>query len=148
MAKAPVYSLKDVITTYSHPDVGSLCLSENGGGRISFNRSGDMSSHTVSATGDVVINRLVSKNGTINLEIPTNSVSDKFLDKCVKYLASDKCPSDRYALSTLTIRDRARGTMSTFTGVTFQKKPDRTYESTSPNMQYALLYAEEIEGAI
>ena len=140
-----VYSLKDIGLTFNHPDVGKMCLSENGSGQISVSRSGDLSSHTVSATGYTVVNRLVSKDGSIGLEIPTNSPADLHLDKWVSFLSSDQCKNDQFATATLTLEDRARGKRSVFTGVTPQKKPDRSYTATSPNMQYNLIYAEEIE---
>lgn len=146
--KVTVYSLKDIKTTFNHPDVGSMCLSDNGGGQISVARSGDMSSHTTTETGYTVVNRLVSKNGSAGLQVPTNSDADLFLDKWVAYCNSDKCKSPRFALATFTLEDEARGKRSTFIGVTCQKKPDRTYAGTAPNMQYTLLYTEEIESAM
>ncbi len=41
--------------------------------------AGDLTSHTATADGYVVVNKLKSINGTITLELPQNSLGDWFL---------------------------------------------------------------------
>jgi len=135
-----VYSLPDVVTTINHPDVGRCVLSDVGGGKITISYAGDMSSHTTTATGHVVVNRLKSQSGTVALEIPQNSEADLYLQKWIKYLKS--CRTARFALSDLVLNDPASGKTYSMTGVTPQKQPDEGYDQTSGNRQYNLLFAE------
>ena len=135
-----VYSLADVITTFNHPDVGKCVLSNEGGGRITVSYAGDMASNTTTATGYVVVNKLVAKNGTCSVEIPTNSSADNFLRKWIKYIKT--APTKRFALATLILNDSAAGRVLNMTGVVPQKEPDEGYDQQSGNRQYNLLFAE------
>ena len=139
-----VYSLADVATTLNHPDVGRSVLSDAGGGRVTISYSGDLSSHTTTATGYVVINRLKATNGQIGLEVPQNSEADLFLRKWVSYLQNVKNTA-RFALSTFVLEDPAGHKTLSMSGVTPQKKPDEGYDQTSGNRQYNLLFAEMVE---
>ena len=135
-----VYSLADVITTFNHPNVGKMTLSQKGGGRITISYVGDMAANTTTATGYVVVNKLVAKNGTCGMEIPANSEADVFLRRWIKYL--ETAPTNRFALATLTLNDTAAKRVLTLSGVVPQKKPDEAYDQQSGNRQYNLLYAE------
>ena len=134
------YSLPDVKTVISHPSVGKCVLSDAGGGRITVSFSGDMSSVTTTATGYVVINKLVAKNGSISMEIPTNSEADLFMRKLISYI--EKAKTSEFALGTMTLTDAAAGRTLNFIGVVPQKKPDEAYDQTSGNRQYSLIFAE------
>ena len=98
MPKTTVYSLADVRAVLYHQDVGQCVLSSQGLGKISVSRSGDLSSHTATADGYVVVNRLRSSNGMITLEVPQNSSADEFLRKWSRFLRnarSGSSPSPR-----------------------------------------------------
>lgn len=136
------YSLKDTYTTMNNPDVGKMVLSDFGAGRISWSFAGEMSNNTTSATGYVVINRLVSKNGQISLEVPANSEADLFLRKWIAYLDAKSTPTKKYGLTTLVVKDSAMSRTHSFSGVVPQKKPDENYDAVAGNRQYNLLYAE------
>ena len=135
-----VYSLPDVKSVLYHPDVGTANLHLCGAGKIVISASGDLSSHTATADGYVVINRLRAENGTITLEVPQNSIGDDFLRKWVRYLRTVQ-DSSRFALSTLTVTDQAGGFTILCTGVTPQKVPDRTYDRSATSVTYTLLAA-------
>lgn len=135
-----VYSLPDVIVTFSYPKYGEKVLSNMGSGRITVSYSNDIASVTTTATGYVVINKLVAKNGTISMEIPTNSGADNYLRTYISYI--EKAPTDQFALATLTLIDPAANRKLYFTGVVPQKKPDEGYDQTSGNRQYNFLFAE------
>ena len=138
-----VYSLLDVSVTINNPDTKKCVLSDCGGGRITVSHAGDMASNTRTATGYVVVNRLVSRDGTIGLEIPNNSEADVYMRKWITHLKT--CKTNRFALTTLTINDPAGGRMLTMTGVVPQKEPDEGYDQTAGNRQYNLLFAEMTE---
>ena len=76
MPKTTVYSLADVKVVMYHQDVGQCVLSSEGMGKISVSLSGDLSSHTATADGYVVVNRLKSSHGMITVEVPQNSSAD------------------------------------------------------------------------
>ena len=55
-----VYSLPDCKTVLSHPDVGTANLHQCGHGKITISSAGDLTSHTATADGYVVVNKLKS----------------------------------------------------------------------------------------
>ena len=138
-----IYSLADTRVVLYHPHVGTAILSLCGIGKIVVSYAGDLSSHTATADGSVVVNRLRTQNATVTVEIPQNSIGDQFMRKWIKYLRNTQ--SEKYLLSTLTITDPSGGPTITMTGVTPQKTPDRTYDRTSSNLTYTLLAAEVTE---
>ena len=135
-----VYSLADTKTVLYHPNVGQANLHLCGRGKMVISYSGDLSSHTATADGFVVVNKLKAENGLITLEVPQNSIADDFLRKWAKYLRNCKDPA-RFALSTLTVTDNAGGFTIVMNCVTPQKVPDRTYDRSSTNLTYTLLAA-------
>ncbi len=133
-----VYSLPDTQTVLSHPDVGTCNLHQCGHGRLVVSAAGDLTSHTVTADGYIVVNSLKSTNGTVTLEIPQNSLGDWFLRRWAKWQKNNQNPA-RIALGTLTITDNVSGFKTICTGVSLQKAPDRTYDRTATNVTYTLL---------
>ena len=138
MSKPSVYSLADTKVVLSHPNVGQCPLHQGGAGKLVISMSGDISSHTSTARGDTVINRMRSENGVVTIEIPQNSAADNFLRKWVRYLTNVQA-SSKFPKSTLTITDQAGKFTIHCTGVTPQKVPDRTYDRSSTNVTYTLL---------
>ena len=101
-----VYSLPDCRTVLYHPDVGTANLHQCGHGKITISAAGDLTSHTATADGYVVVNKLKSTHGTISLEIPQNSLGDWFLRRWANWQKNSQDPG-RIALGTLTISDAA-----------------------------------------
>lgn len=74
-----VYSLEDVSVSFNHPDIGQSSISTDAGdgyayqlseasrGRVIISYSADMSSHTTSAGGYVVVNKITAHAGTVAL---------------------------------------------------------------------------------
>ncbi len=145
MAKYTVYSLADVKVVMYHPAVGQSILSSEGLGKIGISYSGDMSSHTATADGYVVVNRLRTSNGVVTLEVPQNSSADEFLRKWSKYL-KNVGQTYQFARTALNIVDNAGNFTIYCEGVTPQKSPDRTYDQASSNLTWTLLAASIVEG--
>jgi len=97
-----VYSLADTKAVLYHPYVGTANLHLCGRGRMVVSYAGDLSAHTMTADGTVIINRLKAENGIITLEVPQNSIADDFLRKWCRYLRGTGRP-DFFHLTTLTI---------------------------------------------
>ena len=133
-----VYSFPDVKAVIYHEDIGQCSLHESGLGKITVSAAGDLSSHTTTADGYVIVNRLKSTNGTITLEVPQNSAADGFLRRWARWARSTASPN-RIALGTLTIYDAVAGFTVVCTGVSLQKVPDRTFDRTGTNLTYTLL---------
>ena len=135
-----IYSLPDCRTVLYHPDVGTANLHQCGHGKITVSAAGDLTSHTLTADGTVVVNRLRNMSGTVALEIPQNSLGDWFLRRWAKWQKNCQDPS-RLMLGTLTVQDTAGGFSIVCTGVTLQKVPDRVFDRTGTNLTYMLLAA-------
>ena len=133
-----VYSLPDVKSVLYHPDVGTANLHLCGIGKITVSSAGDLTSHTATSDGYVVVNRLKTANGTITLELPQNSLGDGFLRRWARW-ARSAAPPNRIALGTLTIQDTVGGFTIVCTGVSLQKVPDRVFDRTGTNVVWSLL---------
>ena len=140
MPKTTVYSFSDVKVVLYHQNVGQCVLSSQGMGKIAIAQSGDLSSHTATADGYVVVNRLKSSHGMITIEVPQNSTADEYLRKWARYL-KNVSDSGKFALTTLNIVDQAGSFTISCEGVTPQKIPDRTYDRESSNLSWTLLAA-------
>jgi len=65
-----IYSLPDTKSVLTHPDIGTANLHLCGMGKIIISAAADLSSHTTTADGYIVVNKLKTTNGTITLEVP------------------------------------------------------------------------------
>ena len=144
MSRTAVYSLADVRVVLCHPDVGQCVLSSQGAGKITISWAGDLSSHTATADGYVVVNRLRTSHGMVTIEITQNSSADEFLRRWVRYLKN--APSAVFAASTLNLVDAAGGFTVSCRGVTPRKIPDRAYDQTSGNLTWTFLAESISEG--
>ena len=144
MSKTTVYSLADVRAVMYHQDVGQCVLSAQGMGKISVTSSGDLSSHTATADGYVVVNRLRSNHGIITLEVPQNSSADEFLRRWARFMKN--CQTWQFALTALNIVDNMGGFTIYCEGVTPQKIPDRVYDQTAGTVSWTLLAANITDG--
>ena len=135
-----IYSLPDVQSVLYHPDVGTANLHQCGVGKIVISAAGDLTSHTATADGYVVVNKLNTPGGTITLELPQNSIGDSFLRRWARWARSTASPN-RIALGTLTVTDTVAGFTVVCTGVSLQKVPDRTWDRTATNVSWTLLAA-------
>ena len=125
-----VYSLPDCKSVLYHPDVGTANLHQCGMGKIVVSAAGDLTSHTTTADGYIVVNKLKTTNGTITLEVPQNSVGDDFLRRWARWARSTASPN-RIALGTLTIYDAVAGftvvcTRLPRTGSPWERSPSMT----------------------
>ena len=133
-----VYSLPDCKSVLNHPDVGTANLHQCGMGKIVVSAAGDLTSHTTTADGYIVVNKLKTTNGTVQIELPQDSLGDEFLRRWANW---QKVPgnANRVALGTLTIEDNVSGFRTICTGLSLQKVPDRVYDRTSTNLTYTFL---------
>ena len=133
-----VYSLPDCKSVLYHPDVGTANLHQCGHGKITVSAAGDLTSHTTTSDGYIVVNRLKSTNGTVTIEIPQDSLGDWFIRRWLSYQKNIQDPS-RIALGTLRIEDGPANFSVVCTGLTLQKMPDRVFDRTETNLVYTFL---------
>ena len=144
MPKTTVYSFADVRVVMYHQDVGQCVLSSQGLGKISITHAGDLSSHTATADGYVVVNRLRSNHGMVSLEVPQNSTADEYLRRWARYLKNTQ--TYLFAITALNIVDVGGNFTIYCENVTPQKIPDRTYDQTSGMVTWTLLVGNISEG--
>ena len=135
-----VYSHPDCQFTVYHPDVGTCYLHAAGVDRVVVSSAGDLTNHTTTADGYIVVNKLKTSNGEVAISVPQNSVSDDFLRRWARW-AKKSGNTNRVALGTITIVDAASGFTTTCTGVSLKKAPDRTWDRTATNLTYEFLAA-------
>ena len=140
MAKYSLSSFTDVKAVIYHPSVGQFVLSGAGLGKIGISYEGDLSSHTATADGYVVLNRLRPAGATLTLEVPQNSSADEFLRKWSKYLKNVD-DTWQFGQTALNIVDNGGRFTIYCEGVTPQKIPDRTYDRASTPVTWTLLVA-------
>ena len=79
-----VYSLPDCKSVLYHPDVGTCNLHQCGMGKIVVSAAGDLTSHTTTADGYVIVNKLRTTNGTASAprRIPSGSSATSGTARC------------------------------------------------------------------
>ena len=125
-----VYSFPDVKAVIKHSDVGQCSLHQSGMGKITVSAAGDLASHTTTADGYVIVNRLKTTNGTITIEVPQGSVADWFLRKWARWARSLQNPS-RIALGVLTIQDTVGGKRKRSSPIPSSQPPSSSGASAS-----------------
>ena len=133
-----VYSHPDCQFTLYHPDVGTCYLHTAGVDKVVVSAAGDLTNHTTTADGYIVVNKLKTTNGEVAISVPQNSVSDNFIRRWIRYAKNPGNPN-RVALGTLSIFDGASGFSTVCTGLSLKKMPDRTWDRTATNITYEFL---------
>lgn len=134
-----VYSFDDHRVILTHPDVGTIKLSDGGIGRVVVSYSGENSRLTNSADGGVVVNKIKNNSGSIALEVLQTSEANAWLKRYVNYLKT--APTKRYALGKLVITG-IDGESTTCNGVVPQKMADIGYDAEAQSRSWQLLAAD------
>lgn len=135
-----VYSHPDCQFTLYHPDVGTCYLHAAGIDKVVVSSAGDLTTHTTTADGYVIVNKLKTTNGNVAISVPQNSQSDEFIRRWARW-AKKPGNANRVALGTLSIVDAASGFNTVCTGVSLKKVPDRAWDRTATNLTYEFLAA-------
>lgn len=136
---AKVYSFLDHRVVLSHPDVGTMVLSEGGIGRIVVSYTGENSRITTAADGSAVVNKMEGKSGTVTIDVLQTSEANRWLTKFTNYL--NNAPSNRFALGSLVIT-APDGENTTCNAVVPQKMADTVYDAEAQTRSWAMLAAE------
>lgn len=139
MPQVYTYSFENTKVTISHPQYGSYSAYGTGIGSLSISMTNDITNHQVSADGAVVVSKVIAKNGTVTFDILQSSGFNTWLKNFTNYLEAS-VPA-RFAEATMVISNDSTGVTYTCSGVSHQKKPDETYQSTSQNKSWVLMAA-------
>lgn len=134
------YSFADVSMVISHPSVGQYVATGNGLGSIATSMTTDRSSHDVAADGSIMVSKIMGRNGTHAISVQQTSDLNKWLLKLYNYL--EQAPTNQWAQIKITIRSPAMEDLIRSTGVSFQKLPDRPYQSQGQQVTWNLMAAD------
>ncbi len=133
-----VYSFEDHRVVLSHPDVGTMVLSDGGIGRIVISMTGEMARITTAVDGSTVVNKMKNESGTVAVDVLQTSEANTWIKKFVNYLKA--APSGRFALGTLLVTGPDDNV--TCTGVVPQKHADLAYDAEAATRNWQLLAAD------
>ncbi len=141
--KFTTYSFEDVTTSFQHNGVGAASSTGAGLGSIAIAMAGDRTVHDAAADGKIMISKVNCKNGTITLTMQQTSELHKYLLKWYNYV--DVANSSEWAAMVITIKSNNLGDITTCTGVSPQKLPDRPYQAQGQQVTWNLMAAEITE---
>lgn len=139
MGRIYAYSFADTEVTINHPSYGSYSAYGTGIGTLSVSYTNDITTHEVSADAAVVVSKSVKKNGTVTFDILQASDFNTWLKGFVNFLES--ATTSEFASATIVIRNRSSNDNYTCTGVSHQKRPDNSLQSTAQNRQWIMMAA-------
>lgn len=134
------YSFADVIMTISHPAIGQYVATGAGLGSITTTMTTDRTAHDISADGSVMVSKIKGRNGTHAISVQQTSDLNKWLLKLYNYL--ETAPTNQWAGITIVIRSPQMQDLITSTGVSFQKLPDRPYQTQGQQVTWNLMAAD------
>lgn len=134
-----VYAFADHRVVLSHPDVGTMVLSDGGIGRTTVAYSGENARATKAADGSTIINKIKDNSGTITIDVLQTSVANTWLTKYTNYVKN--APTSRFALGVMVITG-LNGENRTCTGIAPQKVADITFDTEAQGRSWTFVAAE------
>jgi hypothetical protein len=121
------YSFTDHIITITSPVYKAYSLNGQGLGEVNISYANDNTMHDNSADGQVMVSKIISNNGTVNMTLQQTSELNKWLFGAFNKLYA--LPSNFWTSISITIRSIASGDVVTCTGVSFTKRSDKPYQA-------------------
>lgn len=138
-----VYSFADVSLVLSHPNVGQCVLTGQGLGSVAISRTNDNSQHDVAADGSVMVSKILSKNGVMQIAIQQTSEAQAWLKKWYAYLMN--APTSEWARTNAVLKNPSANETFNMSGVSPQKRPDATFQQTGQQVTWGMMCAEITE---
>ena len=134
------YSFKDVNFTIKHSLVGQKNLDGTGVGRIVVAFTDDNTDSDLGSDGNVMVDKIQSKRGTVTLEIQQTASLNKWLTNC--YNTVYNAATSYWAGITITVEEKYdNGINTTATGCAFRKRPDRTDDQKGGRVTWEFMSA-------
>ena len=134
-----VYAFASVDFIFTHPAQGQYSAQGEGLGDITITMTNDVSAHNLASDGSVMISRIEAKNATITMTIQQTSAMNRWLERLYNYLQT--APNDQWAAASIVLNDRLNNDRTTCTGVSFQKRPDLSYQQQGQQRSWTLMAA-------
>lgn len=140
------YSFTDLAMVINHPDVGSFTLNGQGVGDISFDPLTEKSAHDVGNDGNVMVSKIKGNNAQVTIQCQQTSELYKYLLAC--FNASLESNAQSWAGMTIFAREVTGGSQHEANGVSFQKKPTKSYGKQGQMISWVLMAAEYHEDPV
>ena len=138
-----VYSFADVSLVLSHPSVGQCTLTGQGLGSVAIARTNDNTQHDVAADGSVLVSKVLSKNGTMQVAIQQTSEAQAWLKKWYNYLIV--APTSEWARTNAVLKNPSGNETFNMSGISPQKRPDASFQATGQQVTWNFMCAEITE---
>jgi len=140
MAKHTTYSFLDLSGAVAHPELGAYSFDGKGVGQVTVTMATDKTAHDVAADGSVMVSKIAGSNGSIQIQCQQTSNVHRWL--LAAYNALMVAPADQWAQMGATLRNTADGTSHLLLGMSFQKVPDKVYQSHGQMVTWTLMAAD------
>jgi hypothetical protein len=135
-----VYSFADVSITISHPAIGQYVATGEGTGSITTTMATERTTHDTSADGSVMVSKIKGRSGSHALAVQQTSALNQWLLKLYNYL--ETAAASQWAGISIVQRAPSMGDLITSNGVSFQKLPDKPYQSQGQQVTWNLMAAD------
>lgn len=132
-----VYSFQDVNVSMYHPAVGVWNGNGTGLDSIVIDYAQDNTTHDVAADGTVMVNKILTQNGTIIFDIQQTGDFNAWLLKWYNYIKV--APPSQWALATITVSSNNLNQTTQLAGVSPLKAGQRPYKSQGQKVSWTLL---------
>jgi len=107
---------------------------------VAIARANDNTQHDVAADGSVLVSKILSKNGTMQLAIQQTSEAQNWLKKWYNYLMV--APTSEWARTSAVLKNPSGNETFNMHGVSPQKRPDASFQATGQQVTWNFLCAE------
>jgi hypothetical protein len=141
------YSFKALTGVLTNPVYGvTLALTGGniGAGKFAIAMASERTAHDVAADGTVMPSYISANNGTLTVEAQESSVLHAALLSLYNQavLAAESDDVSGWAATVISFRMLTDGSQHTLSGVSFQKVPDKPYESHGQKVTWMLMAAD------
>ncbi len=146
MAQGATYSFKALVGVLVNALVGvtvPLTGGNIGAGAFHVSMATERTAHDVAADGTVMVSYAAGDNGALTAEVQESSVLHQQLLSLYNLLllAANNDDVSAWAATTISFRLLTDNTQHLFTGVSFQKFPDKPYEAHGQKVTWKLMFA-------
>jgi hypothetical protein len=146
MGQGATYSFKSLVGVFTNPPLGvtiPLTGGNLGAGGFTVRMTTDRTVHEVAADGTVLISYIAGDNGELDIEAQETSVLHSALLAAYNLALAAANADDVSAWATIAISFRmlTDGSQHLFSGVSFQKFPDKPYQARGQNVTWKLMIA-------
>lgn len=130
------YSFLDCILNLTFPN-GTMAITGKGVGQMVVSMAQERSVMEAAADGNIMISKIAGNHGQVSISVQQTSDAYKFL-----LAAYNQCiiePPSLWAQAVGILRCLSDSTSHTFTGMCFQKLPDKTYDKQGGMVTFVLL---------